>query len=244
MLMPFNQIASPIQEVLYPAFARMQDDPERIGRGWLRVNRVVAAISVPSLLGLIIVAPDFIPTVLGSRWDAAIPVVQILSWVGLLQSLQRMNSSILAARDRTQALLRYSVIVLVGSVCAFVVGIQWGVVGVAAGYAISSTLVEPYYTWITLRSIEMPIATFLRSLRGVTEAALIMSAAVLALRLALLSTNVPMAARLSLCIVVGALVYVPACIWRSPELRQELEGLHRRLRRRRMPIGAIQPTEP
>jgi O-antigen/teichoic acid export membrane protein len=244
MLLPFSQIASPIQEVLYPAFARIQEDHERIGRGWLRVNRAVGAISIPALLGLIVVAPDFVPTLLGKRWDAAVPVVQILCWVGLLQSLQRMNSSILAARDHTQALLRYSVIVLVASVAAFVGGLHWGVVGVAAAYAISSTIVEPYYTWITLRAVEMSVSTFLRSLRGVVEASVAMVAAVLTVRLFLIEAGIPPAARLALCILVGALVYFPVCAWRTPELVRELDGVRRRFRRSRAPIGGVQPSEP
>jgi len=232
MLLPFNQIASPIQDVLYPAFARMQDDPERIGRGWLRVNRVVAAISIPALVGLVIVSPDFVPLVLGRRWNPAVPVVQILCWVGLLQSLQRMNSSILAARDRTQALMRYSVVVLAVSVAAFVSGLHWGVVGVAAAYAISSTLVEPYYTLLTLRSLEMPIRTFLASLRGVVEASLLMTAAVLGARLGLLAAGVGEGLRLLVCIAVGFAVYLPAIAWRAPELGAEAATLRARISRR------------
>ncbi len=243
MLMPFSQIASPIQDVLYPAFARMQEDPARIGRGWLRVNRVVAAISIPSLLGLIVVAPDFIPTVLGHKWDPAIRVVQVLSWVGLLQSLQRMNSSILAACDRTQVLLRYSLIVLVASVAAFLGGLHWGVVGVATGYAVSSTIVEPYYTLITLRALDMSVGTFLRSLRGVVEASLAMMAVVAATRFALVAASTAPAARLAICIAVGGLVYLPVCAWRAPEVLREFDGVRRRVRRPRLPVAGVQPSE-
>lgn len=238
MLLPFNQIASPIQDVLYPAFARMQDDPERIGRGWLRVNRVIAAISMPALLGLIVVAPDFIPLALGERWRPAVPVVQILCWVGLLQSLQRLNSSILAARDRTQALMRYSVVVLVVSVIAFICGLPWGVAGVAAAYAISSTLVEPYYTLLTLRSLRMSIRTFLTSLRGVTAASLLMAGAVLAVRAALVSTGVPPGLRLAICVAVGAVVYLPALMRLTPELGAEASTVRARfLPRRPLPAA-------
>jgi O-antigen/teichoic acid export membrane protein len=244
MLMPFSQIASPIQEVLYPAFARMQQEPERIARGWLRVNRMVGAISIPALLGLIVVAPDLIPVLLGGKWEPAVRVVQVLSWVGLLQSLQRMNSSILQARDKTQALLRYSIIVLAASLAAFVGGLHWGVVGVAAGYAISSTIVEPYYTWITLRSIDLKPATFLASLRGVAEAAVVMTAAVYGLRSLLVSAGMPAAPRLVLCILAGAAVYLPLCALRSPELVAEFDGIRRRLRGRRVAVGRAQPVEP
>ncbi len=243
MLAPFSNISGPIQEVLFPAFSRVQDDPGRIASGWMRVNRMVGAITVPSLLGLIVVAPDFVHVVLGDRWRAATPVIQILSWVGLLQSLQGLNSGILEARNHTRSLLRYSIIVLVASVLAFVGGLHWGIIGVATGYAISSTIVEPYYTLITARSIDLPLRTFLVSLRGVAEAAVLMGAAVLGVRLLLLGTSAPAFVRLGACIVTGLLVYVPALLWRAPQVRGELQSLRPR-RPALKPVGVAQPSEP
>jgi O-antigen/teichoic acid export membrane protein len=239
MMVPFSQISNPIQAVLFPAFSRLQDDPERIGRGWLRVNRAVAAITMPALLGLVVVAPDFVVAILGDRWRPAIPVVQILCWVGILQSLQGMNSSILEARDRTPALLRYAVIVCVASLTAFVLGVHWGVVGVAAGYAISSTIVEPYFTLITARSIDMRLTTFLASLRGVAEAAVAMALIVFVVRMSL--TGASPGLRLAVSVAVGALVYVPLCSWRAPELVRELRAVIPR--RRAVSPADARPSE-
>jgi O-antigen/teichoic acid export membrane protein len=239
MLVPFDQIAGPIQDVLFPAFSRMQDDAKRIGAAWLRVNRLVGAISIPSLLGLMVVAPDFVHVVLGGRWAAATPVLQILAWVGLLQSLQRLNSSILQARDRTGQLLRYSVVVLAASLVAFAVGLHWGIVGVALGYAISSTLVEPYYTWITGRAVGVSLGTFVRSLAGITQASLIMVAAVLGVRMVLTGAGLAAGPRLVICILVGCVVYVPLCIWREPAVVDEIRQLVRRPRGR---PAAVEPA--
>ena len=67
MLVPFNQIASPVQEVLFPAMSRMQDDLPRMATGWLRANRLIASISLPSLVGVAVVAPDLVDVVLGEQ---------------------------------------------------------------------------------------------------------------------------------------------------------------------------------
>src|SRR6476619_1973486 len=131
-----------------------------MARVWVDVNRIVGAISLPALVGLMIVGPDFVVTILGEKWLPAVVVIQILCWVGLLQSLQRLNSSILQARDRTRDLLIYSGIIFVGSVVAFVGGLPWGIVGVATAYAAMSTVVEPYYTWLTARSLGVSVFVF------------------------------------------------------------------------------------
>ena len=45
--LPSNRVAGPVQEVMFPAFSRMQDEPARILGALNRVNQVLAAIAFP-----------------------------------------------------------------------------------------------------------------------------------------------------------------------------------------------------
>ena len=65
MLMPLSRIAQPIVEVLFPAMARIQDDRKRMAAMWLRANRMIGAMSIPAMVGLMIVAPEFVATLFG-----------------------------------------------------------------------------------------------------------------------------------------------------------------------------------
>jgi O-antigen/teichoic acid export membrane protein len=228
MITPMSQISLPLQEVMFPAMSRMQDDLARLRDAWMRANRLVGAITIPGMLGLIAVAPEFVAVVLGPKWDSAVPVLQILAWVGLLQSLQGMNGTILRAVDRTRTLLRYSVVVLVASTIAFVVGLPWGVVGVAAAYAISSTIIEPYYTWLTTRAVGMSLLDFGRNFGGIVQAAVIMLVAVLLAKSTLVDAGLGDAPRLLALVLVGVLIYGACVAWRAPEVLEELDGLRRR----------------
>jgi O-antigen/teichoic acid export membrane protein len=237
MLVPFSRIAGPIQEVLFPAFSRMQDDPQRIAGLWVRATRVVGAVSVPALVGLVIVAPDFVDTVLGRRWSEAAPLIQVLAWVGLLQSLQTINSNILQALDRTATLLRFSVVFFAVHLAGFVIGLQWGVLGVAVAYAVTSTLVEPLYMWLTARVLRVSPLIMVWGLAGVIQATVVMAGCLVAVRLALEHANVQPDHRLFVAIAVGALSYFPMLAWRCPEIRQELRDL-RPARRTERPDAA------
>lgn len=241
MLMPMERLAAPVQEVLFPAFSRMQDDLERLGAAWLRVNRAVAALSLPVFIGLIVAAPEFVTVALGSKWDAAIPVLQILAWAGLLQSLQRMNSSVLQARGRAGTLFAFAAIAASLNVIGFAVGLQWGIVGVAAAYAISNTLLQPLYTLITARSVKLTLSECIVSLSGVFQASAAMLATMVAVKLLLLDLDVGAAARLVALVAVGIAAYLPVCVWRAPELTLDLRGLLRR-RARAEPVLAPQPS--
>ena len=102
ILTPFVRIAAPLQQVFLPAFSEMRDEPERMADLWIRATRMVAAISIPSLIGIAIVASDFVEVVLGPRWSDAAPVIQILAVVGILQSLHTLNAEVFLALGRTR----------------------------------------------------------------------------------------------------------------------------------------------
>ena len=227
MLMPLSRIAQPVVEVLFPAFSRLQDERKRMAAAWLRGNRLIGAITIPAMLGLMVVAPEFVRVVLGERWEEAIPVIQLLAWVGLLQSLQRLNSSVLMACDRAKTLLWYSIVVLVASLAAFVFGLQWGIVGVAAAYAASSTVVELYYTWLTARVLEISPMSLVHALSGVIQASLGMLACVLFARF-LLADELGDVSLLILLTALGAATFAALCWWRAPEVVGEIRGLRRR----------------
>jgi O-antigen/teichoic acid export membrane protein len=235
---PFTRIGGPLQEVLFPAFSRMQDDPSRIADAWIRVTRLVAALAMPALVGLAIVAPDFVHVVLGERWAKVTPVLQILVWVGLLQSLQTLNSGILIALDRTRLLFRFSLAFFAAHLIAFVVGVQFGIIGVAVGYAISSTLVEPLFSWLTARVLGISPFAIPRALSGVALATAAMGLLLVAVRILLVHEGVPPVLRLLALTVLGAAVFVGGCAWRAPEIADELRALLRRRRPLAAPVGA------
>lgn len=245
MLQPASRIAGPVQRVLSPAFARMQDEPQRIAAAWARATRLVGAISIPALAGIVVVAPFFVPVVLGDQWDAAIPVIQILAWVGMLQSVQAVNVDILIARDRPATLFRYMIAFCCIHLIAFVIGLQWGIVGVAAAYAVSSTLIEPVLTVLTGRALHVSPLIFVRSLFGVAQAVAVMVVALLWARSGLVAAGASPALCLVALIVLGALVYLPMCAWRAPEVLRDLRSLMGRARKPRLggPPAAVTPGE-
>jgi O-antigen/teichoic acid export membrane protein len=234
---PLSRVGSPIQEVLFPALSRLQHDRPALASAWLRVNRLVAALCLPALLGLVIVAPDFVVVVLGRKWEAAIPVVQILAWAGLLQSLQRVNSSVLQACDRTGTLFRFSIVASTMNVTAFAVGLQWGIVGVAAAYALSNTFLQPFYTWLTARAVGLSFASTMRSVSGVVQASLLMAVGVVVTRVLLIEGGASAAPTLLVCVVVGLALIAPCMAWRAPDVVAEVRRLVRMKRRSADPLA-------
>ena len=162
--------------------------------------------------------------------------IQILAWVGIVQALQAINMDILLARGRSKTMFRFAIVATTAHIVAFAVGLEWGIIGVAVAYAISTTLVEPVQTVLAARALNVSPMVFVRAIWGVFQAAIGMCLAVLALRYALVDAGVARrAAACSRCIVAGAVVYGALCLWRVPEVTAELRALldRRRVGRRR-----------
>lgn len=242
MITPLSRLAFPLQEVMFPALSRLQADRARMRAIWLRATRMIATVAMPGMLGLAVVADDLVRVVFGERWLAAVPVLQILAWVGLLQALSALNSKILAACDRTGLLLRFAAASFAVYLVAFAVGLRWGVVGVAAAYALAaSTLVQPLYLWLTAREVGVSVRAYLRTIWHPAQATALMLTPVIALKLALVQNGVAPAARLAVLTLFGAGVFAAGCLWRAPEVFAELS----RLRTRAGTSPAVaQPSEP
>jgi O-antigen/teichoic acid export membrane protein len=238
ILVPFSRIAAPIQDVLFPAFSRIQGDRARIAMGWIRVTRMVAAVTVPSLVGLAIVANDFVNLVLGSKWHDATTVIQVLAWVGILQSLQSLNTGILEALGHARAIFQWTIVFFVAHITAFVIGLHWGIVGVAVGYSISTTLIEPSYLLLTSRAVGISPWRFLEAVSGVFEASAGMGLVVLGAHYGLVQLDVPGPLRLLACVVIGGLVFLALAAWRAPEILDEVKELRDRRKGRAVPVEA------
>lgn len=223
ILVPFRRLVRPLQNVTTPTLASLQDDLPRMRKIWLRSLRVTSSILFPALAGLIVVCPDFVPVVFGHRWSATVPVMQILAWVALIQSLSVFGGGVYQARYRTGLGLRMAAFGFGLDLVAFIVGLHWGVRGVAAGYALTNTLViVPLTLFVVTRLLDASPRIVVTELRGVLEATLVMAGSVFALRRLLEIEGFGPAARLGILVVAGAVVYLLMCLWRERRVFTEL----------------------
>lgn len=222
MFLPASRIAEPLQQVLFPAFARLQHDHAALRRSWIRGMQLVAAVNAPAFLGMVVVAPDFVPVVLGHKWLPAVRVLQLLCLAGVAQSVQTLNWSVLQAVGDSGRLLRFMFFSTLLTVGAFAAGLRWGVVGVAGLYAVARTIVGVAYAWTTSRRVGLPLVEYGRGVARVARLALPMAVVTYALRRELVVLGVPAAARLVLVTAVGAASYLLLVRWRAPDLLEQI----------------------
>jgi hypothetical protein len=102
---------------------------------------------------------------------------------------------------------------------AVVVGVHWGINGVAACFVIAELIaVEIPMFVIVVRQMRVSPRTIAARLSGVAAATLAMTVACLVGRSALEAAGVGMTVRALLTIALGAIVYLPALWWLAPHV--------------------------
>ena len=69
----------PLNEVAFPAYARLQNDREALSAGFLKAVRLIMLISCPLYLGMAVTAQPLVDVVMGPKWTEAAPLVAILA---------------------------------------------------------------------------------------------------------------------------------------------------------------------
>jgi O-antigen/teichoic acid export membrane protein len=231
MFLPLSRVSLPIQQVLFAAFARLQAEPKRLADAWARGNQVISAVNVPSFLGMAVVAPDFVPVVLGDKWRAAVPVLQFLSLAGVGSTLQTLNWSTVQAMGKPGVMLRFRLFSTPVTLLAFAIGLHWGVVGVAASFAISRFVVTPVSTVVTCRTLGCSPVWALRGEVVVTCLALVMAGVVALSRIGLVHAGLSAGLRLAVVVPLGVVVYFGLLLVATPNVVRELRSLAHRQRR-------------
>ena len=237
MFTPLVRIANPIAGVVYPALARMQDDLPRMRAAWLRSKRLSASLLAPAFLMMAVTAPDLIRTLVGSKWDAAVPVVQLLAMAGVAHSLVTLNWTVLQATGRVSLELRLDAVLTIATVGAFAIGVHWGAVGVAASYALVKWPTVLVDTWITTRVMRFSLVEALLAGGSTLPLALAAAAGSYGLRIGLVHLGVGVAGRLFAVGGFGIVVYLVLVVLAAPDLAAEARSI---VARRRPVPGAAQ----
>jgi O-antigen/teichoic acid export membrane protein len=242
-LAPLTNFSQIVGRVMFATFARLQDDSDRFRRAFLMTTKHLALVALPAIGGLMLVAPDFVTVVSGDKWAPATPVLRVLLVAGLLQSQATIWMSVFQAKGRADWLLRWGVVSACVYVPAFFIGLRWSIVGVAAGYTISTFILVPVQFWLVQRLVGFRLRDYVSVLAPLGAATGLMLACVLGIQAWMFHAGLGPAVRLVVAVFLGIVSYAGllALIQRDViiELRQFAFDLRRpRQRLARTPAEA------
>lgn len=141
LMFPLQGVTSVLGRALLPVYSRHQDDLNEVASYYLTTLALIAAVTAPLMLGTWALRGPLVTVALGQSWS---PVADLLAWfapMGVFQSLNSTTGTILLARGRPDVLRTLGIANTVALVSAFVVGLHFGLIGLARAYFFATVII-------------------------------------------------------------------------------------------------------
>jgi len=199
------------RKLAFPIFSRLQHDRDRMRRAYSRVTRALSVIILPGYIGLALVAQEAIIVIFGAQWAESGPVAAILFLIGPVLTVQLFSGALLNAVGHPEVTFRIRLITAIVNVAGFFIAVAvfQEITAVAAAFVIRGYLLMPLIMWWLRKYAGIPFSAHLGELRSPALATIVMSLAVVAVKL-VLTGNVPTVVLLGAEVVTGIVVFLLA----------------------------------
>lgn len=121
----------PLNEVAFAAYSRMQTRRGEMGAAFLKAVRLIMLVALPFYFGLAVTAEALVLTVLGEKWAETVAIVPILALAMPFMTLQILFAPATNALGKPGIALRTGIAGAIILPVAFVIGLGWGIEGLA-----------------------------------------------------------------------------------------------------------------
>lgn len=155
MALPTNTFGIALNNVGFPALAKVQNEPERLARAFRRSSALVALLTLPASVFMFILAPEIVQVLLGPKWTGVILPFQILAAGTFFRLAYKVSNTLARSKGQIYAnatiQLSYSVLVVGGAW----LGLAYGIGGVAVAVTIALVINFLLLTQLGLRITSM-----------------------------------------------------------------------------------------
>jgi O-antigen/teichoic acid export membrane protein len=164
LLFPTQTITSVVNRVNFPVYSRFQHDLQAVGAHYLGTLSLITFLVSPVMALVWAYREVVVRIMLGPDWDGLPTLLAWLAPVGVCQALTGSSGAVLAAIGRSNVLRNLGFIGVPLLVLAIIVGLNWGVEGVAVSYSIMSLIWTIPVLWVVMHFLERGLRDIVRAI--------------------------------------------------------------------------------
>ncbi|WP_340817866.1 lipopolysaccharide biosynthesis protein [Methanolobus sp. WCC4] len=174
------------EKVMFPTYAKIQDDLPKMRKGYLGVLKYVSIMTFPISIGLFAIAPEFVTVVLGEKWVPSIIPMQILCFFGLFSTIASTTGSVFTAAGKPKfvrdisSLMTVLIIVLI-----YPMSIYYGIIGLSLTVTIGAILSAIIASYYLLKVLDLDFLQYISAIKYSIVASSIALIATVAIKYAL-----------------------------------------------------------
>lgn len=143
LVIPVQLLGQTVNRVLFPAFSRIASDRDSLATNLLRATETLAMAAVLPMVLAAVAAPELVALVLGPSWAPTVPILAVLAVAGARETVFYVTGALMRATGAAGTNLRYEILATVVQLTGIVIGLQFGLLGVALGYATAGFALVP-----------------------------------------------------------------------------------------------------
>ncbi len=221
-------VAGSAERIVVPLFSRIQGERERVNRGLMTAQRILALVTIPAFVGLAATAPVLMPVVLGAKWQASVLATQILAAASLGFCLSFFFGHVLTALGRPGLRLGIVTAQAISQAVLSLIGVRFGMAGIAVAVTMNQILFYGVELYVLRRNAGFSLRAYLGEGMIPLIASIAMAAAVVLLGEQMAGTR-PIF-RLLAQVALGAAAYGGVIFMLARERLRELLDMARGLR--------------
>ena len=224
LLIMIKLLTTVTNQVALPTFSRMQKEPERMRKTFYKVTQYTSLVSFPAFIGMAILAPELIHTLFGAEWMPSVPVMRILAFSGILQSVYQFNGTVLLAMGKPSWSLGLQCLGMLRNITTFLFLVHWGIVAVAIGFVAGGYVFSPIPLLLIKKVIRINFAEYLFQFLPPLAASAVMAGALFVMRYTIVDWSLSNTLILLMGVGLGGLVYAVTLASVSPKLIKEIRN--------------------
>ncbi len=221
LLIMINLLTSATTQVALPAFSRLSQEPDRLRRAFYTATQFTSVLAFPAFLGMAVLAPELIKSLFGDQWLSSIPVMQVLSLVGVLHSVTYFNGTIMKAMGKPSWNLLINSINAVINTVSFLLVVQFGILAVASVFVVNGYLLCPIAIGAVYKLIRINIRTYFQQYLTPLIGSLAMIASIIGTKY-FLSNLIGTLPLLAISSFIGCIVYILAIYLTDAKLTRKI----------------------
>ena len=175
-----SNLGAAIQSVMLPVLSASQDEPERVKSMLRRAITVSSYLVLPMMAGLIAVARPMVLLLLGEKWLACVPFLQIMCVAYSFWPIHIANLQALNAMGRSDIFLKLEIVKKMVGLAILAVGIRYNPLVLVALKAAADFLCTFINAWPNKRLLNYSIIEQWKDIIPSVAVSILMAAAVMA----------------------------------------------------------------
>lgn len=163
LMMPISQINVPLASVLLPGLSRLQSNAPEYRKLFLRAVGSLSFVTVPLVVFSAFFAHDLILVWLGPRWIPVAHVFQLLSPAAAVGAMVFAPNWLSQSLGRPAQQLRYALVSAPVCITGFMIGVRYGVAGIAISFSITFVGLLWGYVWYATRNSPIQFSDVVKS---------------------------------------------------------------------------------